>query len=437
MKKYIVYLFVCLLGVFSCDDGKEEDMSPSQVYLLNSGEQQIVFYDKGEPYVYEITICKGGFYDAAADVKVSVLTEAEVETYNAEYATTYTQIPASCYEFQKTEVAFNSAREDISRTVAVSLDPAKIKALPTIAGTYTLAVKIEQASIHVNEEKEFIFICPTVKEPAVYFKNDPVRVFEFTYGRISDTTHSMPVELDIDENPSSVSLEAFVDRDYIDVYNQANGTALVELPAEMYTIVNKTEIPEGETESEISVKLLGRMLGGGDYILPLRLSKAGSYAIDSQRDLQVMIIHVAAPLLDSSNWTIADYNTEEVPGEYDNGFAYCLIDGDLNSYWHSAYTSGYAPLPHYVVVDMQEEYTITQVDLARRPGFSDTESGDFWISDDNINFTRIGTFYMQQEDGLQYFPVTTSKGRYLKVNITESRNENKCSNLAEMMAHGY
>ena len=60
-----------------------------------------------------------------------------------------------------------------------------------------------------------------------------------------------------------------------------------------------------------------------------------------------------------SNWTISSFSSEEAGGEGPvNGYAKAIIDGDVNTFWHSRWSTGGGTPPHILVVDMGKSLTI-------------------------------------------------------------------------------
>lgn len=58
-------------------------------------------------------------------------------------------------------------------------------------------------------------------------------------------------------------------------------------------------------------------------------------------------------------YAIAGFSTEETTGEgASNGRAEDAIDGDLSTYWHTAWSSGTSSLPAYVTIDLGKSYDV-------------------------------------------------------------------------------
>ena len=69
-------------------------------------------------------------------------------------------------------------------------------------------------------------------------------------------------------------------------------------------------------------------------------------------------------LLDRSKWKIAYVDSEETSAE--DGAADNLLDGDLDSLWHSVWSVDHTPNPHRVVIDLGADVTAAGVRLTPR-----------------------------------------------------------------------
>jgi len=129
---------------------------------------------------------------------------------------------------------------------------------------------------------------------------------------------------------------------------------------------------------------------------------------------------------DRSSWTITA-STEETVGEGTSGFAYCVLDGDLSSFWHSQWRGdgAYPPLPHELVIDMQQTTDILSIELARRQNNKDTKNITFSISADGTNWTELGELKFPNDVApnakILLLPRAV-QGRYLRAVVTASNN---------------
>lgn len=125
----------------------------------------------------------------------------------------------------------------------------------------------------------------------------------------------------------------------------------------------------------------------------------------------------------------------------DGGGKDAVIDGDRNTFWHSMWDNGNAPLPHWVIIDMNETYDIEDIHTFRRQNSSDTKAGyyeicsDYDIDSNTGNWQRVGSVLFSTTASISDHKLnleTPSSGRFLKLTLTES-NRNPFTNIAEII----
>ncbi|MCK0158034.1 discoidin domain-containing protein [Cellulophaga sp. F20128] len=118
------------------------------------------------------------------------------------------------------------------------------------------------------------------------------------------------------------------------------------------------------------------------------------------------------------NWTIVDFSTEEAGGEGPvNGYATAAIDGDTSTFWHSKWTGSGSSYPHHLTIDMGEEKDIAGFEIFRRNGNgSGATMHEFWVSSDNVTFTKIATLdaALDSNDGFLAPADVVTTARYVK-----------------------
>lgn len=68
-----------------------------------------------------------------------------------------------------------------------------------------------------------------------------------------------------------------------------------------------------------------------------------------------------------SNWTVSAFSSQEAGGEGPvNGYAAAIIDGDVNTFWHSRWSSSAPTAPHSLTVDMGRSLTINGFAFTQR-----------------------------------------------------------------------
>lgn len=141
--------------------------------------------------------------------------------------------------------------------------------------------------------------------------------------------------------------------------------------------------------------------------------------------------------VDRTGWGV-EANTEELTGEGAvNGHKEALIDGDLNTFWHSQWDGEgkNPPLPHIIIFDMQQTQNILSIELARRKNNLDLKAVMFSISNDKENWTELGKLDFPNDKvpnaQIILLPKAVS-GRYFRTTVTDSNNGVNAS-IAEIM----
>ena len=74
-----------------------------------------------------------------------------------------------------------------------------------------------------------------------------------------------------------------------------------------------------------------------------------------------------------ANMSVAEVDSVETTGEGANGPGALVLDGDVNTYWHTKWSGGKDPLPHHITIDLGGEVDLGRVHLTPRQ--SSTGSG--------------------------------------------------------------
>ena len=433
-----------LLLLGACDESKYDldSLVPEQyhkiLYVNNSGKQEVTLYDTGESYAYTFSIFKSGSEPSlTASADIYVLTQEELDNeYSDPEAVNYKLIGTDCYSIESTHLDFSAT--DRYKPVTVSLDPENIKSMITANpdAVWVLPLQVVSENDSVNSEKNELFLQITgVITPSFGFESSAVSVKEYSYG--SAVTEKVALGLDT-ENSWEINCEFAVDDAYRTAYNTKNKTIFQALPDGSYSFQDQMTLSPGTTNTELAVTINTDQLEPGDYMLPIRIESVSIFGISSTNDVYPLTIRILGPLLDRTSWTI-EANTQEPSGEGSgNGVPSCALDGDLSTYWHSSWQSGTHALPHELIIDTKESYTFTQFGLVQRQhdSYMDAGTGVFYVSDDKVNWTEVGTFTMKKIHATQNFTLETPvQGRYFKVQITQS-NRDLNTSLAEIYAYG-
>lgn len=136
---------------------------------------------------------------------------------------------------------------------------------------------------------------------------------------------------------------------------------------------------------------------------------------------------------DTNDATIG-YSSQEAGGEgaSPNGRVIALIDGNLGSFWHTAWKTASA-YPHFVIIDMGADAEVSNIDIRRRTGNGGTHKGQTFAtcSDAGAADKSDPSSWQWQEQGwFSFDPLTDdtqmyrlknpAPARYVRVSFAES-----------------
>lgn len=116
------------------------------------------------------------------------------------------------------------------------------------------------------------------------------------------------------------------------------------------------------------------------------------------------------------------------------GGADFLIDGNIDTYWHSNWSAPAAELPHWVQVDMGVDYYVNQVEMWRRGGTNnDIKTCTLQLSTDGITWEDIENYeFSEATDKHRSISFDTPRrARFVRYYITES-NRPPFAGIAEI-----
>lgn len=448
---YIVSILLSLL-LFSCESNeKEENLTPTTVYFIHSDVQEIKMYrtDSKELYSYSLDLYKAGALKQGADVKLAIMSQAELDAYNTAHNVNYKLLDPSIYKMESMSTSFSDEVSDVNRFVKITFDPFKMDVSDVNS---VLPVKIESASVQIGSQSVCL-IHPRVYEPVVSL-GDKVEQRATTPGETGVYDLSIPVSvLNIDQNAEDVTVETEVDASYVEAYNKEHGTNFKLLPKDTYSLDPQQVIQKGSTQAAFKLRVQQRNLTADNmnsYMLPVKIKSTTSYSIDEGKYYILKIYVMPGLEYDRSTWKVVDFNTQEDGGEGPvNGRATCLIDGNPDTFWHSQWSgiSTMPPTPHWIIFDMRAPRTITQIRLYGRKGFFNTREVEFFVSDKpdvDGSWTKICHYNMIETNDEQTAAVeTVATGRYLKFVVTHNEpnpwpaGSNAVSSMGEIIPYGY
>jgi len=176
---------------------------------------------------------------------------------------------------------------------------------------------------------------------------------------------------------------------------------------------------------------------------------AVSYTIASEGGVSAVQNIQVKPLelMDKTVWSAEVSSTEQWEGEA-NGKAISLIDGDINTYWHSTWSDGEPDYPHWFIIDFAKVELFARFGMIRRHNNS---TGGFKtfnveVSLDKVNWKSVGNDWSfnsadklaaWQEYGVNATSPKPIKARYVRITMTAPMNSAKSTHLAEFRAFGY
>ncbi|WP_195546564.1 BT_3987 domain-containing protein [Bacteroides intestinalis] len=434
MKKHKQITAALLLSVgtfFSCEDGLKDNLTESKVYLVSSGLQEFEIYKTGTPSTYQLAIYKSGAVETSCTASVGLCSVEELEAYNTQYETEYKMMTNACYEITSSSVSFDADRKDVNRVVDIIFKPEAIEELGI--GKYVLPVKLTEASIGITNDKAMVILAPTVIEPMVYFASSGAKL-NLGLGA-ADMTQNLKIGFNA-SNTQNIVCNLVVDEDYLAAYNAASPVQFELLPESAYTLPASATIVEDTKEVTAKVALAVSTLPLGNYLLPIRLS-SDQFKIREGNDMYVVEIVITNPVLDTKKWTITA-NTEEPAEAAPNGRPEAIIDGDINSFWHSQWSGGWQDWPHIIIIDMKDRCEVLSIDYYGRQsgGDANTKDMEFFVSDNQSDWKSIGKFEAKKTADMQEFETEEAEGRYLKVEITSSHDGSNNTSIGELIVHG-
>lgn len=144
-------------------------------------------------------------------------------------------------------------------------------------------------------------------------------------------------------------------------------------------------------------------------------------------------------LYDRSDWEVIAVSDETAS---DGGGMKTLIDGDLESFWHSNWEGESTPLPHWAVIDMKSSRKIARIETYRRKGNGDSKTVEYYVGNspdaDASTWQKIGEGQFSSGDLLTMDineAINTGQGRYLKLLLPDS-NRDPFISIAEVYLYG-
>ncbi len=141
-------------------------------------------------------------------------------------------------------------------------------------------------------------------------------------------------------------------------------------------------------------------------------------------------------LVDQSEWKLVSVDSE-ANNSQEKDYARYAFDNDPSTFWHTEWSPSDAPLPHTLVVDMQQSYQVTHFTYTARQGTSKNgmvKDYEVYVSEDGENWgdaVLAGQFDDTKNAQVAKLPNPKS-GRYLKFVALSEINGKKWTSAAEI-----
>nr|WP_068887413.1 discoidin domain-containing protein [Pedobacter panaciterrae] len=245
---------------------------------------------------------------------------------------------------------------------------------------------------------------------------------------------------------SPIRIKVAIDNRAFDSLNVIRSTSALPLyekfPADAYSI-DRTDltIPKGGVSSElVNVKYFSKKFDTEkDYLLPISITDASGYDINPNvKTILIVVPKLVEKVASRSKWKVTA-SSEELTGEGAvNGHIAAVIDGDINTFWHSSWSTVEPPFPHWLEFNMVDSTYITKIALTPRQNNSNGFTKfKLEASLDGATWTVIGDnlVFNPSLKQAQEYPVEHNWYKYLKLTMLEGKQ--KSTHLAEFTAYTY
>jgi len=148
-------------------------------------------------------------------------------------------------------------------------------------------------------------------------------------------------------------------------------------------------------------------------------------------------VDVLVPVkLSTKDWKVLAVSDETAS---DGGGMNTLLDGNTSNWWHSQWSGGNAPLPHWALIDMITPKSLVAITTYRRPGNTDTKTVRYYVGDepdaDSDTWTLVAEGAFTTGNSLVVETTSSKSGRYLKLVLPDS-NRDPFTSVAEIECSG-
>jgi hypothetical protein len=129
-----------------------------------------------------------------------------------------------------------------------------------------------------------------------------------------------------------------------------------------------------------------------------------------------------------TSWSIVGFSTEEPnEGAAPQGRAVAVLDGDLNTFWHTQWSGTDQPPPHHIIIDMKEEIDVKGFFFYLRQNSANgrPRNIEILVSADNQTWRSLGTHDLANSTARQEVVLSgLEKFQYMRFNFNDQNHVN-------------
>lgn len=290
MKKiiYSLLFFGSFLTLTGCEEAGYEELIPQEynkiLYIKNNGQKDLVLFNDGNNEKYSLTVVKSGSDPSAtAQVKLSVLSQAEIDNDVRYKGNNYIVLNSECYSFRSKDIKFESS--DSYKIEEFMLNPQKIteqvEAEASGNSIFILPIRLSSKTDSVNYEQRDLILKPQVKQLSIKFEKSSTLI-DLGVNKEQEIVTEIKVAMVsgiINKWDFTAGMTVSTDQAEIDAYNLANQTDYKAIPSAAFTEPENLIFNIGISES-VGVLVVDRskLAKGTTYLVPLQLKQSEDLA---------------------------------------------------------------------------------------------------------------------------------------------------------------
>lgn len=144
--------------------------------------------------------------------------------------------------------------------------------------------------------------------------------------------------------------------------------------------------------------------------------------------------HAAIP---STQYSVHQFDSEETSGE--SAPATNVIDGNINTYWHTQWSGATPPLPHYIAINLGGIYNFTKLRYTPRQGSTNGRINAYQVhaSTNGTSWTQVATGNFTNTANAQDVVLSAPvQARYVKLTAVSEVNGNAFASVGELTFFG-